>query len=403
MRNRILLLTPAFLFLFISTAKSQNTYAEVTLPELMKKKQGGDSRMVIIDVRTPGEYGDSARGKSGNIGRIKGAINIPLQLLSQDSTAIKQFEAYRDKDIYLICSHSYRSRTVSNMLLKKGYTSVTNVRGGMTEWYRRYDDLKNYRGELYDQDINYKNLSSAELFSMLDAANPPLLIAVSNSPRFFWDSANIRFYKIFPALKNAQYYNYVDSLQILELVKKENRPVVLYNIVNSGAAELADWFYQKQVNNVYHLVGGLNLLYEVGLNSGKKKTSSFFSSNSGINFITPQQYCQAISSKNTNGLQVIDLRADSLYNKINNGVKHKYSHLAGSANFFFKRSVAEFVQMFPDKNREYLFINSFGADGIELADELSKAGYKIKWLIGGYDRWEWYMNNVEGFVCDELK
>jgi hypothetical protein len=37
-----------------------------------------------------------------------------------------------------------------------------------------------------------------------------------------------------------------------------------------------------------------------------------------------------------------------------------------------------------------------------LADALTKMGYKISWMIGGLDRWEWYMNNVEDFKCNDL-
>ena len=59
---------------------AQNNYNEVTLPELMKKLREKDTNMVIVDVRTRGEYYDtSSRYQQSNIGHIKGAINIPLQ------------------------------------------------------------------------------------------------------------------------------------------------------------------------------------------------------------------------------------------------------------------------------------------------------------------------------------
>ena len=32
-------------------------------------------------------------------------------------------------------------------------------------------------------------------------------------------------------------------------------------------------------------------------------------------------------------------------------------------------------------------------------DKLTKKGYKIDYIIGGLQRWEWYMNNVETFKC----
>jgi len=48
-----------FLFLLTPFVKAQNTYNEISLPELMKKKQT-DKNIVIVDVRTNAEYYDSA-------------------------------------------------------------------------------------------------------------------------------------------------------------------------------------------------------------------------------------------------------------------------------------------------------------------------------------------------------
>ena len=53
-----------------------------------------------------------------NLGHIKSAINIPIQDLQQKPEAIKQLEPYKDKEIYVICSHSYRSRAVPNCYYK---------------------------------------------------------------------------------------------------------------------------------------------------------------------------------------------------------------------------------------------------------------------------------------------
>src|SRR4051812_15196506 len=86
-----------------SFSQAKNSYIEVTLPEAMKLKQKGDPNMVIIDVRSPGEYGDTAGGKSGHIGRIKGAINVNVQDLQSKPEAVKSLEQYKDKEVYLIC------------------------------------------------------------------------------------------------------------------------------------------------------------------------------------------------------------------------------------------------------------------------------------------------------------
>ncbi len=388
---------------FLLRLQAQDNYNEITLPELMKKKRQGDKNIVIVDVRSPGEYYDSITwGRQSNIGRIKDAINIPVQEFSRNPDAVKQqLEQYKDKDIYLICSHSYRSRVASNVLLKNGFTHVNNVRGGMTEWYRRYEELYPYRAAFLEKSGNYKNMSPAQLYDQLSSGKDVLLIGLRNTPRFWWDSANLRYYQYFPMLKNAVYLTYADSLQVFEMTQKDkSRPVVLFNIVNNGAAELANRLTQLGITDVSYLVGGLNLFYE-GLRNRKSTTdiSKFITTQSKIDFITPENYCQ-VASKTY--YQLVDIRHDTLFNKVRHGVKHSYSHLKNAVNFYEKNGADAFMQQYPDKKKDYVLISEIGTDGIEFANTLAQKGYKIHWLMNGIDRWEWYMNNVEDFACNNL-
>ncbi len=49
-----------------------------------------------------------------------------------------------------------------------------------------------------------------------------------------------------------------------------------------------------------------------------------------------------------------------------------------------------FIHLFfsRDKKANYVFISENGIDGLELADSLTKKGYKISWIMGGMQRWE---------------
>jgi rhodanese-related sulfurtransferase len=388
------------LFAITFIANSQVMYKEITLPELMKKKQRGDANLVIVDVRTQGEYGDTSRNKSTNIGRIKGAINIPLQDLQQNPGAVKQLDKYKDKDVYLICSHSYRSRSASRILLNNGFTHVNNVQGGMTEWYRRYEELSPYRNAFLEKGIIYSNTSPEQLLGQLTTGKNLLLIGIKNTPQFWYDSFNLKLYRYYPLFAKTVYFNYADSLKILkEAQRDKSRPVVLFNLVNTGAAELADWLTRKGVQNASYLVGGANLSYEYATNKQTPgKTGKLFITQSNVQFITPVIYCKMSGDHN---VKMVDLRHDSLFNKINDGVKHDYKHLANAVNFFAGKGATQFEQAFPDKKKDYVFISD-NYDGLQMADEMTRKGYKISWMIGGLDRWEWYMNNTEDFKCNDL-
>lgn len=64
----------------------------------------------IIDVRTPGEFQQ---------GHIKGSVNIPLQVLPNQTNKIK-----KDKPIILCCASGMRSASARGILLTKGFTQV---------------------------------------------------------------------------------------------------------------------------------------------------------------------------------------------------------------------------------------------------------------------------------------
>jgi len=101
-------------------------------------------------------------------------------------------------------------------------------------------------------------------------------------------------------------------------------------------------------------------------------------------------------SKNT---KIIDVRHDTMFNKITNGAKYNYKHLKDAVNFFWGKGIQEFESQFPDKKIEYTFISENSIDALQFADQLAKNGYKINWIPGGMQEWEWYVNNVETFQC----
>ena len=50
----------------------------------------------------------------------------------------------------------------------------------------------------------------------------------------------------------------------------------------------------------------------------------------------------------------------------------------------------------------YVLMSGNGITGLDLADALAKEGYRISWLNGGLQRFDWYENNVEEFACKGL-
>src|SRR6187399_2811006 len=68
---------------------------------------------LLLDVRSPGEYADTSTHTALNIGRLKGAKNIDVNAVA---SRLSEINGYKDKPVFIYCSHSQRSRRVSKLL-----------------------------------------------------------------------------------------------------------------------------------------------------------------------------------------------------------------------------------------------------------------------------------------------
>ena len=88
----------------------------------LKAALADNKSCLLIDVREPNEFAS---------GHIKGAINIPVgQIANRIGSVCKD----KDRDIYVYCQVGKRSRMAANKLVKRGYTMVHNVEGGLDAW-----------------------------------------------------------------------------------------------------------------------------------------------------------------------------------------------------------------------------------------------------------------------------
>jgi phage shock protein E len=74
---------------------------------------------ILLDVRTPEEF---------NEGHIAGAVNIPVQELTQRLSEVPD-----DKEIIVYCRSGNRSATASNILLENGFSAIYDM-GGIIAW-----------------------------------------------------------------------------------------------------------------------------------------------------------------------------------------------------------------------------------------------------------------------------
>jgi rhodanese-related sulfurtransferase len=101
----------------------QQSAAPVTQMKVadLKEQLAVRKSLQLIDVRSAEEYQYE--------GHVAGARLIPLPALAQ-----RLDEISRDTPVALICRSGNRSQVAAEMLVRAGFTSVSNVQGGMLAW-----------------------------------------------------------------------------------------------------------------------------------------------------------------------------------------------------------------------------------------------------------------------------
>lgn len=106
------------IYIYVMMKKLGKNIKQISSNEL--KSLLGNNDKQFIDVRTRGEF------KQNHIRQFK---NLPLQSLHQNAHKL-----CKDKEIIVICQSGMRSASACKVLKKKGFTTVTNVKGGMNSW-----------------------------------------------------------------------------------------------------------------------------------------------------------------------------------------------------------------------------------------------------------------------------
>lgn len=99
------------------TAETGNYPREISVEEAVAKR---DASAFILDVRQPEEWNEF---------HVPDSTLIPLGEL-----AARADELPKDQEIVIVCRSGNRSAQGRDILLEAGFTEVTSMAGGLTEW-----------------------------------------------------------------------------------------------------------------------------------------------------------------------------------------------------------------------------------------------------------------------------
>ena len=120
----LLLLGPSLAYAeFTPPLASASSYINIDVEEVHEMLEKNPDRIILLDVRTEGEYAAEY---------IPGAINIPKGVLE-----IRLDELDNSKIIIVYCKSGGRSRTASETLAQHDF-SVYNMLGGINAWKEKF-------------------------------------------------------------------------------------------------------------------------------------------------------------------------------------------------------------------------------------------------------------------------
>jgi rhodanese-related sulfurtransferase len=100
---------------------------EITPQEVKQRSEAGE-KLVLIDVREPGEF---------QLARIQGAELIPVRNVPAE---LQRLEALADEGALVVyCHHGVRSLNVVNWLREQGLGGCQSMAGGIDRWSLEID------------------------------------------------------------------------------------------------------------------------------------------------------------------------------------------------------------------------------------------------------------------------
>jgi len=98
---------------------------EITTDECKAYLENAPVKPLLLDVREPWEY---------NIVHLEDSVLMPMRQVPVDADTLDA-----DREIIVICHHGVRSRQVALFLEARGFSNITNLRGGLDAWARHTD------------------------------------------------------------------------------------------------------------------------------------------------------------------------------------------------------------------------------------------------------------------------
>ena len=380
------------LLLIAATASAQfkadNVKYKTVFPEELCKTLMANQDYTLLDVRSQGEYDDTSTAGGLNIGHVKNSLHIDIRELPK---RWKELLAYKDKPLFIYCSHSQRSRRASRLLADSGFTKLYNVNGGLTDFYNQGIESNPCQGLEIVTTVPYKILSSKELNANVKQGKSYYIIDLRSDSIFrgtstektkaeghFTDAVNVPF----------------DQLKTGSPINIPSRPILLVDEYGDESPEAARLLIEKGFKDVSILFDGMDGWIDHTTNTTEKPAVKW-TRNISYTLLAADDFNKMVAGKKE--LTLIDIRTKDEFNNASKNYWQNIGQIRGAMNIPFAELKTS--SSLPQSKDAPIVVYGFNAQPeiFEAAKWLEDQGYKnVSILQGGIWSLRWTSHNIKG-------
>ncbi|MFN8346742.1 MAG: rhodanese-like domain-containing protein [Spirosomataceae bacterium] len=392
MKRQLLLVS--FLSLWFPTLHAQFKYDNTVyrtvyledLPAALRKSPNA----LLLDVRSAGEFSDTSQYAGLNIGHFKGAKNINVRELSQ---RIGEISDYKNKPVFVYCSHSQRSRVSSKILIDSGFVNVVNVNGGMSKYHLIKNESTKGLNEMYETANAFKLLSPKNAYQLMTKKEVFVLDIRSDS--VFRRISKSEIFNAFGQLKGAVNVPFSELAASLSKIPR-NKPVLIVDNFGNENIKAAQLLTQQRYEQVYVLFNGMDAWVSETKKEFPQKEKLWMHPQT-YSLLSPEEFAEKADVGADRLL--LDIRStDEFTNREKKLTYRNRGHIQNAVNIPSAVLNTRWSEVASFKNKEvivYGFAND--PEAYEAAKLLTDNGFsKVKVLIGGLWNIRWKAANLKG-------
>ncbi len=382
----VLFMTSSWIF---AQYKNDNVSYKTVFPQDLCNELSKSNNYLLLDVRSAGEYADTSSSPLYNYGHLQNAVNIDVGEIGK---RYKEIEAYKDKPVYVYCSHSQRSRRASKMLADSGFTNIINVNGGITAIRRLPEEncLNNY----LVTSVGYKIIAPAVLCNKITKEKDKIFLLDVRTDSAFRHVSLRDDVNGLGIIRNSINIPLADLTNRLAEIPRD-KEVIILDLFGDEAAKAAMILHDNKYQQVSMLLEGINRMFyssssEIACLKTAYIASVKYTMLSSLDF-------KAFADKNP-GYLALDVRSAEEYANKHKDYWKNIGHLVNAVSIPSDQLAAKMNEIEKYKNKPVLvYAFGTGKEVHEAAKKLVNSGFtNVSILAGGLFNLRWTANNISG-------